>query len=131
VRCDWWLFSRTDETTDKVILPYYDPQQNRIRDFHPDFVFWLVRGDEYTILLVDPKGMMASSYQHKIEDYRRLFRTDDGGYRIFTHGRFRVRVALALYNKEASAAPAPYRAYWHDHVRGMLDGVMTPFAASG
>ena len=54
---DWWMFSRADEHLDSVVIPYYDPVQNQIRDFHPDFVFWLVKGDKYTILFVDPKGM--------------------------------------------------------------------------
>lgn len=72
---DWWLFSRTDETLGRVILPYYDPTQNRIRDFHPDFVFWLVKGKAYTILFVDPKGMKIGDYQYKIDGYAEHFHT--------------------------------------------------------
>jgi hypothetical protein len=117
---DWWLFSRTDETADKVILPYYDPTQNRIRDFHPDFVFWLVKGNDYTILFVDPKGMTASGYQYKIDGYKELFRDDSRDYRIFNHNGYRVRVALAMYTADSNQAPKEYREYWYDHPKAIL-----------
>jgi hypothetical protein len=117
---DWWLFSRTDETADKVVLPYYDPTQNRIRDFHPDFVFWLVKGNDYTILFVDPKGMTASGYQYKIDGYKELFRDDSRDYHIFKHNGYHVRVALAMYTADSNQAPQEYREYWYDHPKAIL-----------
>lgn len=116
---DWWLFSRTDETLDRVILPYYDPTQNRIRDFHPDFVFWLVKGNAYTILFVDPKGMKIGDYQYKIDGYREHFR-DAVGYRVFKHGDYEVRVALLMYADKADQPAEGYKAYWRDTPRAML-----------
>lgn len=118
---DWWLFSRTDETVDKVHLPYYDPHQNQIREFHPDFVFWLVKGDRYTILFVDPKGMRFSDYQHKIDGYRELFADTDGNfYRYFQYGNYQVSVALALYTTDVHQAPMGYRAFWFDRLQTVL-----------
>lgn len=116
---DWWLFSRTDETLDRVILPYYDGKQGRIRDFHPDFIFWLVKGNAYTILFVDPKGMTIGDYQYKIDGYRELF-CDAAGCRIFRHGDYEVRVALLMYADTAVPPPEGYRAYWCDSPRAML-----------
>jgi len=117
---DWWLFSRTDETLDRVILPYYDPSQNRIRDFHPDFVFWLVKAQTYyTILFVDPKGMKIGDYQYKIDGYGEHFR-DVGGYRLFKYGDYEVRVALLMYSDKADRPPEGYKAYWCDSPLAML-----------
>lgn len=117
----WWLFSRADETLDQIVIPYYDPTQNKMRAFHPDFIFWLVKGNQYTILLVDPKGMNAAGYQHKIDGYKELFRTEAGGYRTFKHGEYSVRIALALYTDDANRAPQEYREYWYDHPKTLLE----------
>jgi len=35
---------------------YYNPRTNRISAFYPEFVFWLQKKNEYSILFVDPKG---------------------------------------------------------------------------
>ncbi len=35
---------------------YYNPNTKRISASYPDFVFWLRKKNEYTILFVDPKG---------------------------------------------------------------------------
>jgi hypothetical protein len=119
---DWWHFSRADETLDRVILPYYDPTQNRIRDFHPDFVFWLVQGRAYTILFVDPKGMRIGDYQYKIDDYSKLFRIEHG-YRIFPYGDYEVQVALLMYSDSADRPPEGYQAYWCDSPQAMLQAL--------
>lgn len=122
---DWWLFSRAEETMDKIIIPYYDPIQNKIRDFHPDFIFWLVKGTEYTILFVDPKGMTVADYQHKIDGYKTLFRNAQGdNYRIFTYDTYQVKVALALYTDDANLSPLEYMEYWYDNPKTMLGSLM-------
>jgi type III restriction enzyme len=118
---DWWLFSRAEETLDRVIIPYYDPTVNKIREFHPDFIFWLVKGDNYTILFVDPKGMIASGYQHKIDGYKALFRDEAEQLRVFKYGRYEVRVGLAMYTTDANQAPQEYRRYWYDRPEGMVE----------
>jgi hypothetical protein len=117
---DWWLFSRADESLDRIIIPYYDPTQNKIRQFHPDFIFWLVKGGQYTLLFVDPKGMNATGYQHKIDGYKELFRDGDGGFREFEHNGYSVRVALALFTADANQAPLEYLAYWYDNPETIL-----------
>jgi len=118
---DWWLFSRAEETLDRIVIPYYDPTQNRIRDFHPDFIFWLVKGDTYTILYVDPKGMSMTDYQFKIDGYEELFREKEtGNYHIFEHQGYKVKVALALYSNAANQAPQKYRNYWYDTPKTIL-----------
>lgn len=108
---DWWLFSRTDETLDRVILPYYDGSQGRMRSFHPDFVFWLVKGQKYTLLFVDPKGMKIGDYQYKIDGYREHFRNGNS-YCLFQRGHYQVRVALLMYH-DGPEQPAPdFAPYW-------------------
>ena len=72
-----WMFSKIDETVDKVHIPYYDTSTNEYTRFLPDFIFWMYRDDEYQIIFVDPKGTAHSSAYHKIDGYRKLFETDN------------------------------------------------------
>jgi hypothetical protein len=123
---DWWLFSRADETLDKITIPYYDPTQNRIRDFHPDFIFWLVKGNRYTILYVDPKGMTASDYQHKIDGYKELFvNPEDGKRKIISHGKLNVRVVLAMWTSDANRASQGYGEFWYDNPKTLLEKLIS------
>lgn len=118
---DWWMFSRADENADTITLPYYHPRENRIRDFHPDFIFWLKKGDSYWILFVDPKGMTVADYEYKIDGYKELFLDHSTGRpRKFNYNGLTVRVGLAMYNKDASEASGGYGEYWYDHPRQIL-----------
>lgn len=117
---DWWLFSKIDETRDDVFMPYYDPDMNRIRGYYPDFIFWLQKGNAYTILFVDPKGMTQSAYQHKINGYQRLFTDGNDSPKTFTRDKLTVRVRLALYTQDKNLADDKYRAYWFDSIAGLL-----------
>lgn len=121
---DWWHFSRTDESLDRVIFPYYDPTQNRIRECHPDFIFWLVKGNEYTILFIDPKGMTIGDYQYKIDGYKELFRSAQG-YRYAPYGEYQVRVALLMYADTANRPAEGYKAFWCDSPQAMLQAITT------
>ncbi len=130
-RFDWWMFSRTVERVDRVTIPYYDPGQNRIRDFYPDFIFWFMRGrqgydtPEYTILFVDPKGMKQSDYQHKIDGYNELFVDRHTGQpRRIPYNGMAVRVALAMYTSDANQAPKGYRAHWYDHPQSLVERLL-------
>lgn len=116
---DWWLFSRVDETYDDVTIPYYDPYDNKLRNFKPDFIFWLQKGNDYHILFVDPKGTSRTEYQHKVDGYRAIFEENDQP-RIFTQGGMRVQVHLALYTKDIAYAAEFYRPYWLDKIEEML-----------
>jgi hypothetical protein len=89
---DWWAFSKLDETLDRVYIPYYDAAANRIRQFKPDFIFWLQKGTDYVVAFVDPKGMQQSDYQHKIDGYKQLFVDSSGAVRVTDHNGLRVRV---------------------------------------
>ena len=118
---DWWMFSRTDDTLDKVIIPYYDPSANKIRDFHPDFIFWLRRWDDYFILFVDPKGMRNADYQYKIDGYKEIFvDRETGEPRVIKHNGMHVRVVLAMHTADANQAPREYKDYWFDHPKDIL-----------
>jgi len=118
---DWWMFSKTDETLDKVIIPYYDPIQNKMRDFHPDFIFWLRKKDDYFILFVDPKGMQNTGYESKIDGYKDIFTdTATGHLKVIKYNGLNVRVALALHTDDANKASQGYKAFWYDNPEGIL-----------
>jgi len=120
---DWWLFSKLDEHLDDVTLPYYDPQVNRMRAFKPDFIFWLQKGAEYTIVFVDPKGTTYADYQHKIDGYRRLFEDENGASKIIHHDGLKVRVFVFMRTVDANIPSEGYRPYWFDTVASMVERV--------
>jgi type III restriction enzyme len=124
-RFDWWLFSKLDETLDTVYLPYYDPEANRIREFKPDFVFWLQRGTDYHVVFVDPKGTKISDYQRKVDDYRRVFEQPSGRRKVFEHDGLRVQVSLALTTEDKSLVGQGYAAYWADHPDQIFSRLVT------
>ena len=70
---DWWMFSKLDESLDRVYIPYYDGMANRVREFKPDFIFWLQRKNQYFIVFIDPKGTEHTEYQRKLDGYAQLF----------------------------------------------------------
>jgi hypothetical protein len=53
---DWWYFSKIDENTDKIKIPYFNTQTGDYNYFSPDFIFWLKKGNDYYIKFIDPKG---------------------------------------------------------------------------
>lgn len=117
---DWWMFSRLDETTDQVNVPYYDPVQNKILNFKPDFIFWLQKGQDYHILFVDPKGTGRTEYEHKVDGFRSLFEKDEKPI-IFEHRGLRVQVHLFLHTADTSFVAAYYRRFWLDDINPMFE----------
>ncbi|MEM4588332.1 MAG: DEAD/DEAH box helicase family protein, partial [Nanopusillaceae archaeon] len=111
---DWWLFSKIDESLDNVYIPYYDPIQNKIRKFYPDFIFWFKRGNEYTIVFVDPKGVSHTEYQYKVDGFRLIFENKDGSPKIFEYENLKIRVFLFLYTEDINLLPEGYKKYWLD-----------------
>ena len=107
---DAWMFSKLDESLDRVHIPYYDSERNEYRRFLPDFVFWMCKDNLYRIVFVDPKGDAHTDSYHKIDGFRKLF-VEDGGGRRFRHGKWRVSVDLLLYNPDAQPAAA-YQTNW-------------------
>ena len=111
---DGWMFSKLDESLDKVHIPYYDSGINDYRRFHPDFVFWMCKGDDYRIVFVDPHGTAHAVTNDKIDGYRRLFEIN-GKCREFNFGKRKVTVKLTLFTEAAGAVPGQeYRRHWID-----------------
>ncbi len=109
---DAWMFSKIDESLDKIYIPYYDNDKNEYSRFLPDFIFWMCRENEYQIVFVDPKGDAHASSYRKIDGYKELF-FGESGIRLFKHGAWKVSVKLLLYNTSANP-PNAYRDYWID-----------------
>lgn len=116
---DWWLFSKIDETLDDIYLPYYDSVANTIRSYYPDFIFWMQKGNDYTILFVDPKGAEHTGYERKVEGYRHLFANEGDNPKLFTRDDFNVRVRLLLYGKDSNV-PVNDRAFWVDSISQLV-----------
>lgn len=116
---DWWMFSRLDETTDQVNVPYYDPVQNKILNFKPDFIFWLQKGQDYHILFVDPKGTGRTEYQHKVDGFRSLFEKDEKPI-VFERRGVRVQVHLFLHTADTSFVADYYRRFWLDDINPLF-----------
>jgi len=114
---DWWFFSKIDETLDEVYIPYYNPKTNRIDKFKPDFIFWLKKGDEYTILFVDPKGTEHTDGYRKIDGYSRIFETgEQKESRDFSYNGFTINTKLLLKSRRGIAEVLDnYKRYWFDN----------------
>ncbi len=116
---DWWKFSKIDHSLDKnVRIPYIDPYNGK-RNFLPDFVFWLQKGNEYHILYIDPKGTEHKSYEFKVNGYRDLFVDSEGSeekVKEFELGekKLRVKVHLRLATDDLNNLPEEdfYKKYW-------------------
>lgn len=92
---DWWYFSKLVENVDEIKIPYFDNENGQFRDFNPDFIFWLKKGDKYFIKFVDPKG-------RKLALQNSLFKTQ-GFEKIFDKKEYdfekkKLKVELHLYN---------------------------------
>jgi len=121
---DWWMFSRAEETLDEITIPYYDASENKNRDFHPDFIFWLVKDKNYTILFVDPKGFRDIGWTYKTQGYEDLFITKEtSDYRIFNYQDYKVKVILKLFAKDENKiikGLIDFRKYWVDNISTLL-----------
>ena len=114
---DWWFFSKLDETLDQVYIPYYNPKTNRIDKFKPDFIFWFKKGEEYTILFLDPKGTEHTDGYRKIDGYSRIFETgEQKGSRDFSYNGFTINTKLLLKSRRGIAEVLDnYKRYWFDN----------------
>ncbi|MBC7328312.1 DEAD/DEAH box helicase family protein [bacterium] len=116
---DWWMFSKIDESMDKVYIPYYNPNDNKISNFYPDFIFWLKRGEEYYIIFVDPKGTEHTSAMRKIDGYKEIFE-EDGKEKIFYYEGLKVKVKAYLKVKDKALIPSEYQRYAFDDIEDVL-----------
>ena len=116
---DWWFFSKIDETLDEVYIPYYNPKTNRIDKFKPDFIFWLKKENDYTILFIDPKGTEHTDGYRKIDGYSRIFeieRSRKQVCKVFSFYNLNVKVKLFLKSQHGKAQILDnYRKYWFDN----------------
>jgi len=114
---DWWMFSKLDQTLDEVVIPYYNPKENNIANFKPDFIFWMQKGKKYLILFVDPKGTEHADGYRKIDGYSRIF--EIGTERIskdFFFNGFNINTKLLLKPRRGIAEVLEnYKRYWFDN----------------
>lgn len=109
---DWWMFSKLDQTLDEVHIPYYNPKENNMAKFKPDFIFWMQKGNEYIILFVDPKGTENTDGLRKIDGYSRIFENKKypfNGFNIST------KVLLKPAHGGVAGVPDNYKKYWFDN----------------
>lgn len=122
---DWWLFSKLDEHTDEVYLPYYHRNHHKIERFKPDFVFWLKKGKDYFIVFVDPKSYKYTDYEDKVDGYRTIFEDGKNGVKSFPHSRYNMKVYLFLAVDDINLVSEKYRDYWFDNMNRVFDGIQT------
>ncbi|MBM3242417.1 restriction endonuclease subunit R [Candidatus Poribacteria bacterium] len=118
---DWWLFSKLDESLDEVYIPYYSSKINKVSKFKPDFIFWLQRNKDYSILFIDPKGIAYTDYEQKIDGYRGIFEVDDAGKRVFEYNGLNVQVFAFLYTDDVNKLSKQYKEYWFDNMEKALN----------
>jgi len=120
---DWWLFSKLDETTDEVYIPWYNPKTEKIERFKPDFIFWLCRGRKYYILFVDPKSTTYTDYEHKVDWYKKIFEKE-GSPKPFPFQDYEIKIMLSLYCEERKrVSEGGYRKYWFDNIHKILEEI--------
>jgi superfamily II DNA or RNA helicase len=95
---DWWYFSKLDETTDDVSIPYYDSGLQKYRKFFPDFIFWLKEkgSDKLIIKFIDPKGnrIGTGNAEDKAKGYEHIF----NGHTVKYEDKD-VKIDLFFYNE--------------------------------
>jgi hypothetical protein len=124
--CDWWMFSKIDETLDNVYIPYYNSHSGRIERFKPNFIFWFRKGCKYLILFLDPKGTEHTANYRKIDGYKELFE-ENGEPKTFAYeeecGKMEIRVILRLWNRRLDRVPEAYTIYYVAGVDKLVEEV--------
>ncbi|MEO0099328.1 MAG: restriction endonuclease subunit R, partial [candidate division WOR-3 bacterium] len=121
---------KLDQTLDEVYIPYYNPKENKIASFKPDFIFWAQKGKRYLNLFVDPKGTEHADGYRKIDGYSRIFETERNGQkqsRDFSYNGFIIDVKLLLKPARGGIAsvPEPQRKYWFDNFTDFAEKIKT------
>ena len=107
-----WMFSKIDESLDKVFIPYFYRQSNIYRKFYPDFIFWIKKGRDYKIVFVDPKGTSNADYQNKVDEFEKLFLNKNSSKKVFEYKGFKISFDLKLIAEGINTVSEKYRAYW-------------------
>jgi len=116
---DWWMFSKLDQTNDKVFIPYYNRNNNAMSSFFPDFIFWMQKGKDYYIAFVDPKGTKISDYEYKVDGYVKLF-MENANLKPFKYNDLKVRIGLALVTDNSGVVGDRHREFWIDTPDGIF-----------
>jgi len=116
--CDWWYFSKLDETLDRIYIPYYDSNSRKIREFKPDFIFWLKKDNKYILLFIDPHGAEHTEALRKIGGYREIFEDENGNPKIFNKDDLEIKVVFRFYNTDGNA-PEKYEKYFIEAVKDL------------
>ncbi len=123
---DWWMFSKLDETLDRVYIPYYNSKKNEFSSFKPDFIFWLKKENDYTILFVDPKGVEHTDGFRKIDGFSRIFESQNSPKvcKIFSYNGLNIKIKLLLKARGGIAdVPENYRRYWFDSFNRFAESI--------
>ncbi|MFP3256993.1 MAG: DEAD/DEAH box helicase family protein [Candidatus Nanopusillus acidilobi] len=115
---DWWYFSKLDETLDRIYIPYYDSNSRKIREFKPDFMFWLKKDNKYILLFIDPHGAEHTEALRKIDGYRKIFEDENGDPKIFNKDDLEIKVVFRFYNTNGKA-PEKYKKYFIKAVKDL------------
>jgi len=121
---DWWMFSKLDESLDEVFIPYYNPKENKISSFNPDFIFWLQKGNKYFIVFVDPKGIEHSGWADKLNGYKNIF---EEKFKEINYNGFKVGVKLFFISRDASIVRQRFpehAQYWFSNIGKMLETII-------
>jgi len=115
---DWWLFSKLDETTDEVYIPWYNPRAGKIEHFKPDFIFWMKEKNKknYYIVFIDPKGTEHAEAYRKIDGFRKIFENQE-----FKSFDFNIKVRLFCKLEDKTYAIENYKDYWLDDIHKILE----------
>ena len=120
VNADFWYFSKIDQTTDKIYIPYYNKKDNRQDKFYPDFIFWIRKDNDYYIIFVDPKSTSFTDYEYKVDGYSRIFEENEK-IKEFHKDRLNIYVYLLLYTDDKKRLPEKYKKYWYDDPKSIFD----------
>lgn len=122
---DDWAFSKLDESLDNVVIPYIDKLKNTNRNFNPDFIFWFKRGNDYSIVLIDPKGIQnTGGFAYKMDGYIELF-TEENKPKSFKFGDYNVRVFAFLFTKDINVvADRVYSGFWIDKMDDAMNKIL-------
>ena len=117
---DWWLFSKLDETTDDVYIPWYNPKTEKIEHFKPDFIFWMKEKNKknYYIVFIDPKGTEHTEAYRKIDGFRKIFENQE-----FKSFDFNIKVRLFCKPEDKTYAIENYKDYWLDDIHKILEKI--------
>ena len=118
-----WMFSKIDDSLDKIFIPYFYKKDNTYRNFYPDFIFWIKKNNEYKIIFVDPKGTEHTDYQYKVDGFEELFLSNTKP-KVFKHNDFDFNITfdLKLIAKDINNVSGKYKDYWlHEDDFSFLD----------